>query len=156
MDVLTFEEKENIIKATIKNLQETKKGKVPASMTGWGEDALMFRRQAIMELMGKGKSRTKIVNEISERWDVSKVSAYVYVKDVNHFLTDNYKEESNHLKDIIFHKLECLAEDAIEHNDRKSALRAYEDIARMAGLYEDKVKLENNTTIKFDFGGEGN
>lgn len=156
MGILTFEQKENIIKATIKNLQETKKGKVPPSIAGWGEDALTFRRQAIMELMGKGKSRTKIVNEISERWDVSKTSAYIYVKDVNQFLTDSYKEESDHLKDIIFHKLECLAEDALEHNDRKSALKAYEDIARMGGLYEEKVKLENNTTIKFDFGGEGN
>jgi hypothetical protein len=156
MGILTFEQKENIIKATIKNLQETKKGKVPPSIAGWGEDALTFRRQAIMELMGKGKSRTKIVNEISERWNVSKVSAYIYVKDVNQFLTDSYKEESDHLKDIIFHKLECLAEDALEHNDRKSALKAYEDIARMGGLYEEKVKLENNTTIKFDFGGEGN
>ena len=152
MGILTFEQKENIIKATIKNLQETKKGKVPPSIAGWGEDALTFRRQAIMELMGKGKSRTKIVNEISERWNVSKVSAYIYVKDVNQFLTDSYKEESDHLKDIIFHKLECLAEDALEHNDRKSALKAYEDIARMAGLYEDKVKVENSTTIQFDFG----
>ena len=152
MGILTFEQKENIIKATIKNLQETKKGKVPPSIAGWGEDALTFRRQAIMELMGKGKSRTKIVNEISERWNVSKVSAYIYVKDVNQFLTDSYKEESDHLKDIIFHKLECLAEDALEHNDRKSALKAYEDIARMGGLYEEKVKVENSTTIQFDFG----
>lgn len=156
MGVLTFEQKENIIRATIKNLQETKKGKVPPSITGWGEDALMFRRQAIMELMGKGKSRTKIVNEISERWDVSKTSAYVYVKDVNQFLTDSYKAESEHLKDIIFHKLECLAEDAISSRDRQSALRAYEQIAKMGGLYEDKLKVENNTTIHFDFGGESN
>ena len=31
-----------------------------------------------------------------------------------------------------------------------------EQIAKVGGLYEDKLKVENNMTIHFDFGGEGN
>ena len=157
MEVLTFEQKEGIIMGMIEKMRNrTSGGNRNNNKATWGEEALMLRRQAIMDLMGKGKSRTKIVSELVERWGVNQSTAYTYVEDVNQFLSASYKEESDHLKDIIYHKLESLAEDALEHNDRKSALKAYEDIAKMAGLYEDKVKLENNTVIKFDFGGEGN
>ena len=157
MEVLTFEQKEGIIMGMIEKMRNrTSGGNRNNNKATWGEEALMLRRQAIMDLMGKGKTRTKIVNELVERWNINQSTAYTYVDDVNKFLSASYKEESDHLKDIIYHKLESLAEDALVHNDRKSALKAYEDIAKMAGLYEDKVKLENNTLIKFDFGGEGN
>lgn len=157
MEVLTFEQKEGIIMGMIEKMRNrTSGGNRNNNKATWGEEALMLRRQAIMDLMGKGKSRTKIVNELVERWGINQSTAYNYVDDVNQFLSASYKEESDHLKDIIYHKLECLAEDAISSRDRQSALRAYEQIAKMGGLYEDKLKVENNTVIKFDFGGEGN
>ena len=157
MGILTFEQKEGIIMGMIEKMRNrTSGGNRNNNKATWGEEALMLRRQAIMDLMGKGKSRTKIVNELVERWGINQSTAYTYVDDVNKFLSASYKDETEYLRDIIYHKLESLAEDAIEHNDRKSALRAYEQIAKMGGLFEDKLKVENNTTIQFDFGGEGN
>ena len=157
MEVLTFEQKEGIIMGMIEKMRNrTSGGNRNNNKATWGEEALMLRRQAIMDLMGKGKSRTKIVNELVERWDINQSTAYNYIDDVNKFLSASYKDETEYLKDIIYHKLESLAEDALENRDRKSALKAYEQIAKMGGLFEEKHKVENNMVITFDFGGEGN
>ena len=52
------------------------------------------------------------------------------------------------------HKLESLAEEATEARDRKSALRAYEQISKLAGLYSEKLEVQAQTEIKFDFGND--
>ena len=89
-----------------------------------------------------------------DRWGCTKSSAHKYVTDALSFIADSYKEDADKLKDIIMHRLESLAEDALENRDRKSALKAYDQMSKLAGLYEDKVKVEADTTIKFDFGGD--
>ena len=69
-------------------------------------------------------------------------------KAVSRFADEDYDK----LKDILMHKLEALAEDATNARDRKSALRAYDQISKLAGLYTEKVEVQQDTNIHFDFG----
>lgn len=151
--IMTKEEIDNIIKAEMFRLNPMNgvKGGTRKGMT-WREDILFIRRQEIMKLYGKGMTKMSIMNEVMERWGCTKSSAHKYVTDALTFIADSYKEDADKLKDIIMHRLESLAEDAMGSRDRKSALKAYDQISKLAGLYEDKVKVEADTTIKFDFG----
>lgn len=148
---LTIEQRDAIIIAEIARVKERRMRK-----QSWEEAPLLLRRQAIMDMLGKGMSRHSVVKEVMARWGVRTTSANLYVNDAHKYITESYKEDSVALREIIYHKLECLAEDAIASRDRKSALKAYEQMSKLGGLYEEKHKVENNTVITFDFGGEGN
>lgn len=145
---LSEEEKDAIILEEINRVKKRKK-----QFQAWNEGPLLLRRQVVMDMLGKGMSRAHTVREIMARWNVCVTTANAYVNDVNKYIAESYKEDTNSLREVIFHKLEALAEDAIANRDRKSALKAYEQMSKLGGLYEDKVKVEADTTITFDFGG---
>lgn len=153
--IMTKEEIDNIIKAEMfrMNPKNGVKGATRKGLT-WRDDILYIRRQEIMKLYGKGMTKISIMNEVMDRWGCTKSSAHKYVTDALSFIAESYKEDADKLKDVIMHRLESLAEDAMGERDRKSALKAYDQISKLAGLYEDKVKVEADTTIKFDFGGD--
>ena len=153
---LSYEEMEAIVIAEIDRHRQTPKQPIANKnkKNGWQETPLLFRRQLIMKWMGEGLTKTNCVKRVMERWGVCLNASYEYVNDAIKFITETYKEDTEHLKDIIFHKLESLVEDAMLHNDRKSALKAYDQICKMNGLYENKVEVKAETTINFDFGGE--
>lgn len=118
----------------------------------WDDDIVALRRRTIMEMLGKGMTKMSISKDLGKRWDISESTAYNYIKDTFKYIAENYKEDYDKLKDILMHKLESLAEEATEARDRKSALRAYEQISKLAGLYTEQVELKQETNIKFDFG----
>lgn len=118
----------------------------------WDEDIVALRRRTIMEMLGKGMTKMSISKDLGKRWDISESTAYNYIKDTFKYIAENYKEDYDKLKDILMHKLESLAEEATEARDRKSALRAYEQISKLAGLYTEKVEVQQDTNIHFDFG----
>lgn len=120
----------------------------------WDEDIVVLRRRTIMEMLGKGMSKMSIAKDLETRWDISNSTAYNYIKDTFQYIAKNYKEDYDKLKDILMHKLESLAEDATNARDRKSALKAYDQISKLAGLYTEQVKVEADTNIKFDFGND--
>lgn len=118
----------------------------------WDEDVVVLRRRTIMEMLGKGMSKMSIAKDLEKRWDISNSTAYNYIKDTFQYIAKNYKEDYDKLKDILMHKLESLAEDATNARDRKSALKAYDQISKLAGLYTEKVEVQQDTNIHFDFG----
>ena len=87
------------------------------------------------------------------RWDIHNAVAYNYINDAYDYIAETYKEDTPKLRDIAISRLESLAEDALLNRDRASALKAYDQINKLQGLYEEKVKTDNNVTITFDFGG---
>ena len=120
----------------------------------WDDDIVALRRRTIMEMLGKGMTKMSISKDLGKRWDISESTAYNYIKDTFKYIAENYKEDYDKLKDILMHKLESLAEEATEARDRKSALRAYEQISKLAGLYTEKVEVQADTNIRFDFGND--
>lgn len=145
---LTAEEKSAIVLAEIDRLRQKRKNKHT-----WQETPLLLRRQIIIDLLGQGLSKTRIVEELMARWGIENSIAYKYINDAYDYIAELYKDDSDKLKEIALSKLESLAEDAIASRDRASALKAYDQINKLQGLYEEKLKTENKTSITFDFGG---
>ena len=151
-EILTQEQIDEMIKNEHKRLSwKTVKNK-PQKQNNWDEDILFMRRQAILKMLGAGMTKHAVVLELIPRWGICKSSAYNYIKDAFQFIADNYKEDVDSLKDVIMHRLEALAEDAIQASDRKNALRAYDQISKLAGLYTEKVEVQQDTNITFNFG----
>ena len=64
---LTAEEKNEIVGAEIERLRQKRKNKHT-----WEETPLLLRRQIIIDLLGQGLSKTRIVEELMARWDIHK------------------------------------------------------------------------------------
>lgn len=153
-EILTQEQIDDIIMKEHHRLSpKTCKNKAQKN-NSWDEDVVVLRRRTIMEMLGKGMSKMSIAKDLETRWDISNSTAYNYIKDTFQYIAKNYKEDYDKLKDILMHKLESLAEDATNARDRKSALKAYDQISKLAGLYTEQVKVEADTNIKFDFGND--
>lgn len=153
-EILTQEQIDDIIMKEHHRLSpKTCKNKAQKN-NSWDEDVVVLRRRTIMEMIGKGMTRMSIAKDLEKRWDISNTTAYNYIRDTFKYIADNYKEDYDKLKDILMHKLESLAEDATNARDRKSALKAYDQISKLAGLYTEQVKVEADTNIKFDFGND--
>lgn len=151
-EILTQEQIDDIIMKEHHRLSpKTCKNKAQKN-NSWDEDVVVLRRRTIMEMLGKGMSKMSIAKDLEKRWDISNSTAYNYIKDTFQYIAKNYKEDYDKLKDILMHKLESLAEDATNARDRKSALKAYDQISKLAGLYTDKVEVKQDTEIKFNFG----
>ena len=151
-EILTQEQIDDIITKEHHRLSpKTCKNKAQKN-NSWDEDVVVLRRRTIMEMLGKGMSKMSIAKDLEKRWDISNSTAYNYIKDTFQYIAKNYKEDYDKLKDILMHKLESLAEDATNARDRKSALKAYDQISKLAGLYTDKVEVKQDTEIKFNFG----
>lgn len=151
-EILTQEQIDDIIMKEHHRLSpKTCKNKAQKN-NSWDEDVVVLRRRTIMEMLGKGMSKMSIAKDLEKRWDISNSTAYNYIKDTFQYIAKNYKEDYDKLKDILMHKLESLAEDATNARDRKSALKAYDQISKLAGLYTEKVEVQQDTNIHFDFG----
>lgn len=151
-EILTQEQIDDIIMKEHHRLSpKTCKSKAQKN-NSWDEDVVVLRRRTIMEMIGKGMTRMSIAKELETRWDISNTTAYNYIRDTFKYIAENYKQDYDKLKDILMHKLESLAEDATNARDRKSALKAYDQISKLAGLYTEKVEVQQDTNIHFDFG----
>lgn len=151
-DILTQEQIDDIIMKEHHRLSpKTCKNKAQKN-NSWDEDVVVLRRRTIMEMIGRGMTRMSIAKELEVRWDISNTTAYNYIRDTFKYIAENYKADYDKLKDILMHKLESLAEEATQARDRKSALRAYEQISRLAGLYTEKMEVQQDTNISFNFG----
>lgn len=156
---MTPDEVDAIIKNKLSFMPRRIKGAPKSKLNGcaqkgkvvWTEAELCLRRQVVTDLLCQGLSSTRVKQELMSRWNVSEESAYNYLRDaINSMASDNevFMEKA---RDIMIHKLEGVAENALEHNDRKSALAAYEQLNKISGLYKDKIEADVKTEIKFDF-----
>lgn len=158
---LTPEEIDEHIKALLAvNPQKGGKGTPKGYTRGrrypcvWTDADLMLRRQVILDLVGQGLSKRRVNEEMCARWGVSLTSAYAYYNDAMNYMVADNKDVIDKYRDIQISRLESLAEDALAHNDRKSALAAYDQLSKLTGQYVQKIEAEvkEDQTIRFEFG----
>lgn len=120
----------------------------------WNENAILVRRQVILELMGQGLSNIRIKYELCSRWGIAMNTANNYIKDAIAFMQEGNRDIAESVRDVMMEKIEAIAEDALQNNDRKSALQAYDQLNKMLGHYTTKIEAEVDTdnTIHFGFG----
>lgn len=118
----------------------------------WNEETLLVRRQVILDYMAQGLGHTRIAQELMNRWGIGDNVARSYIKDAIEYLEESSLDFAEHTTSIMTKRLEAIAEDALAHGDRKSALAAYDQLNKMNGHYLANVNLKTDTTISFDFG----
>ena len=149
--MLTIEERDTLLRNA--HIRHTKNG---GNRRKWTDDEISVRREAIYHEMGLGKSYAQMVFELQERWGASNRTVRAWISDAKAELVrqnDGNKEE--YINKMV-EKLERLAEDALAHNDRKSALAAYDQINRLNGAYTQKIEadVKEETVVSFRFGNE--
>jgi hypothetical protein len=138
------------------NANVKKGGKNCRKAPVWKEADIALRDSVIYDLLGQGLSKRRVAEEISSRWGCGYSTAYVYIQDALARLAEKTKPFVQYCKEEMIERLNAVAEDALAHNDRKSALKAYDEINKLNGLYEEKIdaNIKGETEIKFKFGGD--
>ena len=148
---MTPDEIDAVIREKVNSLPKHPGAKGQTPRKKWGEAELMLRRQVVTDLLCQGLSMTRIKQELMARWGVSESTAGNYVHDaINHMATDN-EEVREKQRDIMIHRLEGVAEDALAKGDRKSAISAYDQLNKINGLYKEHIEADVKTEITFDF-----
>lgn len=62
------------------------------------------------------------------------------------------KENRDKQRELFYTRMTALYNDALQHNDRPTALGALKELGKFAGVYEpDKIEVKGNLTIDFGF-----
>ena len=120
----------------------------------WQDYEVKYRNEVILGYLGQGLSKRRIVEECADRWGVSLKTMYKWVKTALESLTEDNEEFKQKIMDIQFERLSFISEAAVQDGDYTTALKAYDQLHKLMGLYSEKKELEvKNDIIKFDFGG---
>lgn len=110
------------------------------------------KRHLILEAIASGERYTAIVEKFSKQWGLAP-------KTVEHFVDDTIKYmRSASTKDTLIamnmERLDNIISDSIKDKDRKNAIKAIDTQNKLAGGYEEKLKIEGDSEINliFDIG----
>lgn len=107
----------------------------------------------VIQKIRKGWSNKKLYDWIMDNFDTNKQQAWKYVHDAYILLQEHADATIENAKAIQIERVEDLLADALESNDRNTALRALEMINRLFNLYIEKREVDVSVNdIKFEFG----
>lgn len=145
---MTDEEVDAVILPVIEDCKKKvqKKGKIR-----WTEPLLNLRNSVIFDLMFKrGYSKAKTIQTLQARWQIGMQKCYDYINDAMDALRETYQDDVETIRQKQLEKLQQLYDDAMEHNDRKNALTALDQINKLNGIYNEQ-KTITIQEVKFDF-----
>lgn len=88
-----------------------------------------------------------------ETWGLHKNQAWKYVHDAYVELSDFSDKTIEEAKNIQIERIEDLLKDALESNDKATAIKALDMINKIYSLYVEKQDVNMNINdIKFEFG----
>lgn len=148
---LTEEEMIELIRGEI-NYHKSNTGN--QNTRGTNKYVLFIRNIYISRLLGRGLGTPEVAKSLMDTFNITVYSAYKYIKTAKEFLQEQYKDETPFLKEVLYSKIESLIADSISNKDRKTALKGYELLGKITGVYEDNINLKNNMEITFKFGDE--
>lgn len=120
----------------------------------WPDEDLIVRRQAILTLLRNGYSRSRIVEELTRRWEITETTAKTYIKDAILALGATNADFMDHVREVETERLEVMLEEAIKSGDRRTALSCLEMLNKIGGLYGGKIGVDMQVAgdMRFDFG----
>lgn len=144
------EEADRLIKAKLESLPRYG-GK---SAVKWNDGEIQLRSSVILEYICKqGLSTAETIKQISDRWNIGENAARRYVKEAVSNLTRDYDEYIDDIRKVHLERLDSLLLSALEDHREELALKIMDQMAKVNGLYEQKLNIDskNDTTITFDF-----
>lgn len=108
----------------------------------------------IHELMKRGYTKRELVNYLSDKTGIRLSNAYIWVDKAYAELIADMDESIEQTRQVARERLEEMYKNALENNQMNIALKAHDQLNKINGLYEhlQEIKVENDTTIKFEFG----
>lgn len=118
----------------------------------WKEHEVKYRNEVILGYLGQGLSKRRIAEECADRWGVTIRCMYNWIQIAIESLTEDNEEFKQKIMDIQFERLSFISEAAVQNGDYATALKCYDQINKMMGLYTEKKEVEvKGNTIKFEF-----
>lgn len=120
------------------------------------QDEKKFRISEIIKRIRKGWSRNKLIEWSIEHWGLTKSTAYNYVKEAYDKLAEKSDDVIEKSRVIQVERLEDLLTEALESNDRQTAVKTLDMLNKIFQLYVAKSEVKIDTqNLKFSFGDEG-
>lgn len=146
---MTDEEVDAIIVPVIEDCKNKvqKKGKIR-----WTEPLIALRNSVIFDLMYKrGYSKRKTIDTLRARWQIAEQRCYEYINAATDALMATYTDDIETVRNKQLEKLQEIYDDSMEHNDRKTALKALDQMNKIKGIYEEKAQITvENIQFTFD------
>lgn len=119
----------------------------------WGEDELLIRRQVIIDYIGQGLSRRRIIEHLMDRWEITDRTAYNYYTDAIKYLAKDNEKFKEYNRDKMTERLEYIMTEAIERGCYKEAVMAAAELDKILGLQQENKKIEiTDFKTEFKFG----
>ena len=122
---------------------------MPAGQGDKNQVKTISRKKFIASQLRRGKVPAQVIELVMEKYDLGYDQSYQLVYNVNKEIKDSLKELYDKAADYLVRNLQSLAAEALEDKDRKSALKAYEQLAKICEVGADDNKIDFQ--IHFDF-----
>lgn len=122
---------------------------MPAGQGDKNQVKTISRKKFIASQLRRGKVPAQVIELVMEKYGLGKDQSYQLVYNVNKEINDSLKELYDNVADYLVRNLQSLAAEALEDKDRKSALKAYEQLAKICKVGSDDNKIDFQ--IHFDF-----
>lgn len=148
--------KKNLVKDTEKLQRMLEKGYSPATMSNNLVSGHLSKKaeekvKKIIEWMGSGISRIKLLDKIQEEFKLAKGSAVNYLHASYSYLKEMSDEEREFLRDKHKAMLENLWQQNVERGDLREAHNILITINKMYGVNEPEKTEHNSTIFEFKF-----
>lgn len=100
--------------------------------------------------MASGMSYISMVNKFTDEWGLGRKTVELAIQDTLKFLRSEETKET--LIAMNNGRLDSIIEDSMKTGDRSSAIKAIDTQNKMNGAYQERVKIEGDSTITIDFG----
>ena len=130
-------------------MSKSNEGKVKTGRPNGMTKATIERRKFIIDQLKKGKLPKEVIVLTVEKFDVSYSIADKLVYNCNKEIKESLQDFYDEAADYIVSNLQDINQEAREKGDRKNALKALEQLAKIVKVGSDDNKIDFN--IHFDF-----
>lgn len=130
-------------------MSKNNEGKVKTGRPKGMTKATIERRKFIIDQLKKGKLPKEVIVLTVEKFDVSYSIADKLVYSCNKEIKESLQDFYDEAADYIVSNLQDINQEAREKGDRKNALKALEQLAKIVKVGVDDNKIDFN--IHFDF-----
>ena len=130
-------------------MSKNNEGKVKTGRPNGMTKATIERRKFIIDQLKKGKLPKEVIVLTVEKFDVSYSIADKLVYSCNKEIKESLQDFYDEAADYIVSNLQDINQEAREKGDRKNALKALEQLAKIVKVGVDDNKIDFN--IHFDF-----
>lgn len=112
------------------------------------------RKKFIAKHLRRGKTPAQVIELVMDEYDLAYDTSYQLVYAVNKEINDSLKELYDNAAEYLLRNLQSLAAEALDDKDRKSALKAYEQLAKICKVGAEDGKMDISINFGFEFTDE--